>query len=124
MPFQPGNQSGATAKRKPNRIKRDAREAIARFVDGNAHKLQRWLKPPSQTVSERLTSLWKMARSYRASGSCIPTRSGRSSCFQSVIEYHVPKLSKTRDRQGSARRWPRHRQFTAYLPSNASSCAR
>lgn len=50
----------------------NAREAIAAFVDGNAHRLEGWLdkiaeKDPKQAFE----------------------------CFQSVIEYHIPKLART-----------------------------
>lgn len=56
----------------PNKATMQAREAIGRFVDGNAHRLQQWLDRVAETDPERAFAL-----------------------FQSVIEYHVPKLART-----------------------------
>ncbi len=50
-----------------------AREAIARFVDGNAEKLQEWL----DEIAEKEGAL----AAFR--------------CFTDVVEYHVPKLQRT-----------------------------
>lgn len=55
-----------------NKATLKAREAIAQFVDDNAHRLEGWLdriadKDPKQAFD----------------------------CFQSVIEYHIPKLART-----------------------------
>lgn len=55
----------------PNKATSKAREAIAQFVDNNAHRLEGWLdkiaeKDPKQAFD----------------------------CFQSVIEYHIPKLAR------------------------------
>ncbi len=89
MPFQPGHKLAGSRKGKPNRIKRDAREAIARFVDGNAHKLQRWLN----TISEGLR---EPDNPDGSPGKWIvpPNPEKAFILFQSVIEYHVPKLSR------------------------------
>lgn len=56
----------------PNRATTNAREAIARIVDGNAHRLQGWL---DQIAVEQ-----------------GPEKAFR--CFQDLIEYHVPKLAR------------------------------
>ncbi len=66
-PPGPGRPKGA-----PNKATLKAREAIAAFVDDNAHRLEEWLdriaeKDPKQAFD----------------------------CFQSVIEYHIPKLART-----------------------------
>jgi hypothetical protein len=50
-----------------------AREAIARFVDGNAERLQEWL----DEVHDRDGPLAAIK------------------CFSDLIEYHVPKLART-----------------------------
>ena len=52
-----------------------AREAIAKFVDGNADKLQQWLDEIA--MNEKLGP--KVA----------------FDCFMQVAEYHVPKLART-----------------------------
>ena len=73
MPFQKGKKkTGGKVKGVPNKATHNAREAIALFVDGNAHRLEGWLdqiaaKDPKQAFD----------------------------CFQSVIEYHIPKLART-----------------------------
>ncbi len=66
LPKTGGRQKGVA-----NVATRDAREAIGRFVDGNAHRLQEWLDRIAVTDPERAFTL-----------------------FQSVIEYHVPKLAR------------------------------
>lgn len=67
LPPGPGRPKGL-----PNKATQSAREAIAKFVDDNAEKLQGWLdkiaeKDPKQAYD----------------------------CFMSVIEYHIPKLART-----------------------------
>ncbi len=57
----------------PNKATANAREAIARFVDGNADRLQEWLDD-------------------------IAEQDGPKAAFQcliDVMEYHVPKLART-----------------------------
>lgn len=67
MPPGPGRPKGI-----PNKSTLAAREAIAMFVDNNAGRLQEWLDKIAETDPEKAFSL-----------------------FQSVIEYHVPKLART-----------------------------
>jgi len=59
----------------PNKSTALAREAIARFVDGNSHKLQEWL----ETIADDPKYGPKHA----------------FDCFMQVAEYHVPKLART-----------------------------
>lgn len=70
-PGESGNVEGRVAGT-PNKATTKAREAIAAFVDDNAPRLTEWLdkiaeKDPKQAFD----------------------------CFQSVIEYHIPKLART-----------------------------
>ena len=58
----------------PNKSTAMAREAIAKFVDGNAEKLQGWLDEIA--ANEKLGP--KVA----------------FDCFMQVAEYHVPKLAR------------------------------
>ena len=58
----------------PNKSTALAREAIARFVDGNSHKLQEWLDEIA--MNEKLGP--KVA----------------FDCFMQVAEYHVHKLAR------------------------------
>lgn len=59
----------------PNKSTAMAREAIARFVDGNSHKLQEWL--------EAIADDPKYGPKHAFD------------CFMQVAEYHVPKLART-----------------------------
>jgi hypothetical protein len=59
----------------PNKSTTLAREAIARFVDGNSHKLQEWLEAIAEDP--------KYGPKYAFD------------CFMQVAEYHVPKLART-----------------------------
>jgi hypothetical protein len=63
----------ARPKGSPNKATAAAREAIARFVDDNASKLQKWLDEIAEKDGPRAA--------YQ--------------CFMDVVEYHVPKLART-----------------------------
>lgn len=67
-----GQRLGGRQKGTPNKATALAREAIGRFVDDNAHRLQTWLDEIADEDPEKAFTL-----------------------FQSVIEYHVPKLART-----------------------------
>ena len=62
----------ARPKGSPNKATAQAREAIGLFVDANASRLQGWLDRIAEDDPKRAFEL-----------------------FQSVIEYHVPKLGRT-----------------------------
>lgn len=59
----------------PNKATSAAREAIARFVDGNAERLQGWL--------DEIAADQKL-------GPHVAFK-----CFMEVVEYHIPKLART-----------------------------
>lgn len=56
----------------PNKATTQAREAIAKLVDGNADRLQAWLDEIAEKDPEKA---WR--------------------CMMDVIEYHIPKLART-----------------------------
>lgn len=64
MPRPKGSQNRRTA---------NAREAIGRFIDGNAHRVQGWLD-----------------KIEASDGPLMALR-----CYQDFVEYHVPKLQRT-----------------------------
>lgn len=55
----------------PNKATKQAREAIARFVDDNADRLTGWLDKIAKDSPEKAFN-----------------------CFMSVVEYHIPKLQR------------------------------
>lgn len=67
-----GYKTGGRAPGTPNKATNDARQAIASFVDGNAHRLTEWL---DRVAVENPAKAFEL--------------------FQSVVEYHIPKLQRT-----------------------------
>ena len=70
-----GRKKGAV-----NKATADARAAIAAFVDGNAHRLTEWLDVVANGDPEN---------------DIKPNPAKAFEMFQSVVEYHVPKLART-----------------------------
>lgn len=68
----------------PNKTTQEAREAIGKFVDGNAGRLQEWLDQVANGV-QREDGKWLIP----------PNPEKAFTLFQAVIEYHVPKLART-----------------------------
>lgn len=63
---------GGSRKGRPNKSTANAREAIARFVDGNADRLQEWLDQVAIKDGPKAAF----------------------TCFTDLLEYHVPKLAR------------------------------
>lgn len=73
-------KTGGRAPGTPNKATIEARQAIALFVDQNAHRLTEWLDAvaygdPSQDLKPNPAKAFEL--------------------FQSVVEYHIPKLART-----------------------------
>ena len=68
----------------PNKSTTMAREAIARFVDGNAHKMQEWLEQVADGVKNDEDKYVVLPNPEKAFG-----------MLQSVMEYHLPKLARS-----------------------------
>lgn len=66
-----GVRPGGRQKGTPNKATRDAREAIAAFVEGNVKRLNGWLDQIAKNDPEA---------AFKA--------------FMSVVEYHIPKLER------------------------------
>lgn len=73
-------KSGGRAPGTPNKATKEARQAIASFVDGNAHRLTEWLDAVANGDPENDVK---------------PNPAKAFELFQSVVEYHVPKLART-----------------------------
>jgi hypothetical protein len=68
----------------PNKSTALAREAIAKFVDGNSHKMQEWLEQVAIGVKNEDNKFIVLPNPEKAFG-----------MLQSVMEYHLPKLART-----------------------------
>ena len=71
-------KTGGRALGTPNKSTVEARQAIGLFVDKNAHRLTEWLD--------------KVAN---GDGDTKPNPGKAFELFQSVVEYHVPKLARS-----------------------------
>lgn len=75
-----GVKTGGRRPGSPNRTTLEARQAIAAFVENNADRLTRWLDEVAEGLPEH---------------DIKPNPAKAFELFQSVIEYHVPKLART-----------------------------
>lgn len=75
MPFKKGESGNPSGKPvgAVSKATKNAREAIARLVDDNAERMQGWLEEIA--AEQGAMAAWK--------------------CMTDVIEYHIPKLSRT-----------------------------
>jgi hypothetical protein len=76
----PGRPKGSA-----NKATSDARKAIAAFVDGNAHRLEGWLDEVAGGIMDPSGEKYAVA----------PNPARAFELFQSVVEYHIPKLART-----------------------------
>lgn len=93
---QQTNNPKGRPKGSPNKSTAMAREAIANFVDGNAHKMQEWL----EQVANGVPAMDQDGNfRYDSKGNIIwgvpPNPSKAFELLQTVMEYHVPKLART-----------------------------
>jgi len=75
-----GKKTGGRQAGTPNKATNEARQAIATFVDKNAHRLTEWLDAvangdPTHDIKPNPAKAFDM--------------------FQTVVEYHIPKLART-----------------------------
>lgn len=70
---KPPNAGKGRTKGSLNKATKNAKEAIARFVDGNAERLQEWLDRIAEEDGPKAAFM----------------------CFADLLEYHVPKLSRS-----------------------------
>ena len=86
-----GRKTGGRAPGTPNKATQEARQAIAAFVDGNAHRLTEWLDQVAAGVKvQEQTEDGEIVEKY-----VVPPNPAKAfDMFQSVVEYHVPKLAR------------------------------
>ena len=82
---QAGNRGLGRPAGVPNRSTSMAREAIAKFVEGNAYKMEEWLTAVAEGKQDPKTKKWLVA----------PNPEKAFGMLQTVMEYHVPKLART-----------------------------
>lgn len=68
----------------PNKSTANAREAIAKFVEGNSYKMEEWLVQVAEGVKNDDDKYIVLPNPEKAFG-----------MLQSVMEYHLPKLART-----------------------------
>lgn len=87
MGMQKGKSGNPDGRPKGSRNKSttNAREAIADFVDGNAHRLVGWLDQIAAGEKNKETGKWVVA----------PDPKAAMNAFMAVVEYHIPKLART-----------------------------
>ena len=81
---QQTNNPKGRPKGSPNKSTAMAREAIAQFVEGNAHKMQEWLEQVAIGVKNNDDKFIVLPNPEKAFG-----------MLQSVMEYNLPKLART-----------------------------
>ncbi len=83
-----GYKTGGRVAGTPNKATNEARQAIASFVDGNAHRLTEWLDQVAHGV--------KVVDPDSGEEKFIvqPNPAKAFDMFQSVVEYHIPKLAR------------------------------
>ena len=78
-----GNKGAGRPAGSPNKATVEARQAIALFVDQNAHRLTGWLDKVAEGVQDNEGQY------------VVPPNPAKAfDMFQSVVEYHVPKLAR------------------------------
>lgn len=75
-----GVKTGGRVAGTPNKASAEARQAIAMFVEKNASKLDLWLTKVADGDPEN---------------DIKPNPAKAFELFQSVVEYHIPKLNRT-----------------------------
>jgi hypothetical protein len=84
-----GKKTGGRQLGSVNKATADARQAIASFVDGNAHRLTEWLDRVAEGVKVEDPETGE--EKYIVA----PNPAKAFDMFQSVVEYHIPKLART-----------------------------
>ena len=83
-----GKKTGGRVLGSTNKVTNEARQAIASFVDGNAHRLTEWLDKVAEGVKVENPETGE--EKYIVA----PNPAKAFDMFQSVVEYHIPKLAR------------------------------
>ena len=85
-----GQKTGGRQAGTPNRATSEARKAIAAFVDGNAHRLTEWLETVAAGVRKHDPETGEETAEFVVR----PNPAKAFDMFQSLLEFHVPKLTR------------------------------
>jgi hypothetical protein len=86
-----GKKTGGRVAGTPNKATNEARQAIASFVNGNAHRLTEWL----DQVAHGVKVVEQDDDGEPVEKYIVPPNPAKAfDMFQSVVEYHVPKLAR------------------------------
>lgn len=87
-----GKKTGGRVAGTPNKATAEARQAIAAFVDGNAHRLTGWLDQVAEGVKVEVLNDKGQPVGHEY---VVPPNPAKAfDMFQSVVEYHIPKLAR------------------------------
>jgi hypothetical protein len=87
-----GAKTGGRVAGTPNKATNEARQAIASFVDGNAHRLTGWLDQVAEGVKVEVLDDKGKPNGFEY---VVPPNPAKAfDMFQSVVEYHIPKLAR------------------------------
>jgi len=87
-----GAKTGGRVAGTPNKASTEARQAIASFVDGNAHRLTGWLDKVAEGVKVEVMDDKGNVVGHEY---VVPPNPAKAfDMFQSVVEYHIPKLAR------------------------------
>ena len=76
----------------PNKATTEARHAISLFVDQNAHRLTGWLDQVAEGVKVEVLDDKGKPNGFEY---VVPPNPAKAfDMFQSVVEYHIPKLAR------------------------------
>jgi hypothetical protein len=92
MTMATANKGAGRPAGSPNKATTEARQAIASFVDGNAHRLTGWLDQVAQGV--KVEVLDEQGNPVGHEYVVPPNPAKAFDMFQSVVEYHIPKLAR------------------------------
>ena len=96
-----GQKTGGRQAGTPNKATKEAREAMAHFVEGNAHRLTEWLDRVSDGVKKHVLDedgkpVYDPVTDEPIMEYVVPPNPAKAfEMFQSVVEYHIPKLART-----------------------------
>jgi hypothetical protein len=87
-----GAKTGGRVAGTPNKATNEARQAIALFVDQNAHRLTGWLDQVAEGVKVEVMD--EQGNPVGHEYVVPPNPAKAFDMFQSVVEYHIPKLAR------------------------------